>query len=208
MKALPPTPRRTAIRTPASLLSCSQATDRPSYIRQVMALRACGRSNRIVATAPSRTKRTSPSFIGLLLHFFKVSSGCSSSQHRLEKLFVLLSGDSPLLAGSAIVLDATALAGFGRIPPRLPTSRQLLDCCLQRSGSIVIIIPHVAALDKRRPCSHSEAFSIQACLHLRPGDRHRNRRAQSGARRQRRDCRRLSVIAEIVEEDFARPLAL
>src|SRR5664279_4770592 len=186
MKALPPTPRRTAIRTPASLLSCSQAADRPSYIRQVMALRACGRSNRIVATAPSRTKRTSPSFIG----------------------FLLQSGDSPLLAGSAIVLDATALAGFGRIPPRLPTSRQLLDCSLQRSRNIVIIIPHVAALDKRRPCSHCEAFSIQACLHLRPGDRHRNRRAHSGARRQRRDCRRLSVIAEIVEEDFARPLAL
>src|SRR5450631_4290809 len=69
MKALPPTPRRTAIRTPASLLSCSQAADRPSYIRQVMALRACGRSNRIVATAPSRTKRTSPSIIGLTLHF-------------------------------------------------------------------------------------------------------------------------------------------
>src|SRR5664279_2194995 len=138
----------------------------------------------------------------------RIFSGCSSSRHRLEKLFVLPSGDSPLLAGGAIVLNATALAGFGRIPPRLPTSRQLLDCCLQRSGSIVIIIPHVAALDKRRPCSHSEAFSIQACLHLRPGDRHRNRRAQSSARGQRRDCRRLSVIAKIVEEYFARPLAL
>ena len=53
------------MRTSVSVLSCSQVAARPSYIRHVMALRACGRSNRIVATAPSRTKRTSPSFIGL-----------------------------------------------------------------------------------------------------------------------------------------------
>ena len=43
------------------------------YMLEAGELRACGRSNRIVATAPSRTKRTSPSFIGLLLHFFRVA---------------------------------------------------------------------------------------------------------------------------------------
>jgi hypothetical protein len=82
MKALPPAPRNTATRSPSSLRICAQASPSCSYMRQVMALRAAGRSKITVATSPSRPWRTSPSLIELLrllrLKTFPIKGACAA----------------------------------------------------------------------------------------------------------------------------------
>src|SRR5690242_3284357 len=60
-KALPPAPRSTATRTLLFPLIAVQAAARPSYIAQVIALRAHGRSNRTCATSPATRSVTCPS---------------------------------------------------------------------------------------------------------------------------------------------------
>src|SRR6185295_14611125 len=60
-KALPPAPRSTATRTPPFPLIAAQAAARPSYIAQVIALRAHGRSNSTCATSPATRSVTRPS---------------------------------------------------------------------------------------------------------------------------------------------------
>jgi hypothetical protein len=54
MKALPPAPRNTATRSPSSPRMRAHASPSCSYIRQVMALRAAGRSKMTVAMSPAR----------------------------------------------------------------------------------------------------------------------------------------------------------
>ena len=53
--ARPPAPRNTTTRTSSSASISSQRATRPSYIANVIALRACGRLNVINATAPRRS---------------------------------------------------------------------------------------------------------------------------------------------------------
>src|ERR1700686_4787166 len=61
INAAPPAPRRTATRTDADWLICAQASASPSYIAQVIALRAAGRSKVIWAMAPATRNVTWPS---------------------------------------------------------------------------------------------------------------------------------------------------
>lgn len=56
--ALPPAPRKVATRTDGSERMRSQASANCSYIVQVMALRALGRSNVTWAMPPSIVQRT------------------------------------------------------------------------------------------------------------------------------------------------------
>src|SRR4051795_11583416 len=51
--ARPPAPRSTSTRTPSSSSARLQASSSPSYIANVIALRASGRLNSTVSTAPS-----------------------------------------------------------------------------------------------------------------------------------------------------------
>src|SRR5262249_50585303 len=62
-KALPPAPRNTTTRTLPSSRRRAQMSASCSYIRQVMALRASGRSNTTVAMPSWQSRRTSPSLM-------------------------------------------------------------------------------------------------------------------------------------------------
>src|SRR3954469_26040410 len=61
--ARPPAPRSTRTRRPSSASTSSQRSTRPSYIANVIALRACGRLNVRIAVDPRRSKSRSGSAI-------------------------------------------------------------------------------------------------------------------------------------------------
>src|SRR5262245_52410529 len=141
MNDLPPAPRNTTARTPVSLRSVAQISPSCSYICQVMALRAAGRSNVTWTTSPLRSVRTLPSLMrwlpslaaapDLLDHGGIGIVGLAGAHAGFEQRFVELQRRQRL----------AELAG------ELPHQGEVLQRLVHEAFGLELALDHLATLD-------------------------------------------------------------
>src|SRR5207302_5832169 len=86
--------------------------------------------------------------------------------------------------------------------------RQLLDRRLDRRRRVIVALPRLGPGEQRRHRTDRVSLGVEIALYLRPGQRHRDGGTLACPRRQRRNSRRHTIVAEIVEEDLSRTLFL